>query len=121
MIGARDGLLKLWDRRTLPNPAWTIRGTLPTRAYLLMFAAHNGKVNCAEFSVSDRHILSSGRDNCIRLWDVRKISDFPDSGSSAVVMEYDKHVCGGYNIFSTFFNDERNIVTGMDIMLQWLF
>lgn len=75
------------------------------------FAAHNGKLNCAEYSSSDRHILTSGRDNTIRLWDPRKLSD-PDTGSSSVVMEYNKHLCGGYNIYSTFLNSERNIVTG---------
>lgn len=45
---------------------------------------------------------------------MRKIEDI-SSGSSGVVMEYNKHQCAGYNIYSTFFNSEKNIVTGICI------
>lgn len=38
--------------------------------------AHSSKLNSGQFSLNDIHILTSGRDNTVRLWDMRKIKVF---------------------------------------------
>jgi len=37
----------------------------------MKFDAHTAEVTSAIFSASENHILTTGRDNCIKLWDMR--------------------------------------------------
>jgi len=81
--------------------------------------AHNAKLNSAMFSKNDVHLLTSGRDNAIRLWDVRSLGVHNRDLSrtkptKAIVAEYNKHQCVGYNITAQFYNDEKNIITGSE-------
>lgn len=64
--GGDDGLLKVWDRRTLsesslPNPVGTLAGHMDGVTYIN--ARGDG-----------RHLISNSKDQSIKLWDVRVFS-----------------------------------------------
>eukprot|EP01114_Cavostelium_apophysatum_P021355 TRINITY_DN7431_c0_g1_i1.p1 TRINITY_DN7431_c0_g1~~TRINITY_DN7431_c0_g1_i1.p1 ORF type:complete len:495 (-),score=65.33 TRINITY_DN7431_c0_g1_i1:40-1524(-) len=105
MSGARDGTINLYDTRTLPQPVH-------------VFQAHNAKLNSISFSKDDLRILSGGRDSHLRLWDVRKLQDAVSpnltQSKNALISEYNKHRCSGYNVVCSFYNDENNIITGSE-------
>src|SRR5690606_7923671 len=63
--GCRDGYVRLYDKRT-------------DKKCIMEFLAHGtllkpSKVNYVEFGIDDLMLISSGRDSCIRLWDVRNL------------------------------------------------
>lgn len=90
--------------------------------------AHIGKLNASLFSSEDRYILSSGRDNSIRLWDNRVLSNFNSSLSSksphvsneisknskinskGLIREYTKHTCNGYNVNCCWFSNDKYLL-----------
>ncbi|EGC36119.1 hypothetical protein DICPUDRAFT_151469 [Dictyostelium purpureum] len=123
--GSRYGTMRLWDiREGFKTPLFSIQ-------------AHN-KLNLLHFTKDDRHILTSGRDNAIRLWDIRALVSSPSTkvvglsgsyenpsesnstgGSNdhtkiGIVREYRKHKCVGYNIGCSFINNDRQIVSGSE-------
>jgi COMPASS component SWD3 len=103
--GARDGMIKFWDTRTMDKPVITVQ-------------AHNTKLNSAIFSKSDRHLLTAGRDSTIRLWDIRNLGVYDRNvnkiSTKSILVEYNKHRCVGYNIIAQFYNNENNIITGSE-------
>lgn len=85
----------------------------------MTFRAHINKLNQICFNRDDRLLLSSGRDNAIRMWDLRKLCDkdrmqSTSSISKDVLMEYSGHKCTGYNIAANFFGYEDFILTGSE-------
>ncbi|KAL6057080.1 WD domain, Gbeta repeat domain containing protein [Balamuthia mandrillaris] len=104
--GARDGFLKIWDRRAL-NKSKPVLEVL----------SHEGKVNGALITEDDMCILTSGRDSTLRLWDIRALSHCRHRNASeedGLLRQYKGHRCIGYNVSSCFINDERHIVTGSE-------
>jgi COMPASS component SWD3 len=101
LSGARDGLLKMWDTRVLKTPINSIR-------------AHNSKLNNIECASNDMVILTSGRDNNIRLWDFRRLEQNETHTRTPVLKEFNKHACSGYNIGAHFYNSGKNIITGSE-------
>ena len=65
LVGSRDGIAKMYDLRADPS----------NKGSLFKFRAHNNKLNQIIYNSTDRLLLSSGRDNTIRLWDVRMLRD----------------------------------------------
>jgi WD40 repeat protein len=59
-------------------------------------------------------ILTSGRDNNIRLWDFRRLQQNETHTRTPVLKEFNKHACSGYNIGAHFYNSEKNIITGSE-------
>lgn len=112
LAGARDGIAKLYDIRCDPK----------THGSVMTFRAHNNKLNQIVFNHNDRLMLSSGRDNSVRLWDVRMIQssikafDQHDEYHKIppFLMEYKGHKCQGYNIAASFFGYEDFILTGSE-------
>jgi COMPASS component SWD3 len=101
LSGARDGLMKIWDTRVLKTPVNSIR-------------AHNSKLNNIECASNDLIILTSGRDNNIRLWDFRRLEQNETHARMPVLKEFNKHACSGYNIGAHFYNSQKNIITGSE-------
>ena len=64
--GADDGLVKVWDRRSLrednPKPVGVLAGHVDGVAYI----SPKG---------DGRHLISNSKDQSIKLWDLRKFSD----------------------------------------------
>ncbi|KAJ2338333.1 WD repeat-containing protein 33, partial [Coemansia sp. RSA 2618] len=59
--GSKDQMIRMWDPRT-PKCLATIR-------------QHNNSVTQLEWNKNGRWLLSSGRDCCIKLFDVRKLGE----------------------------------------------
>ena len=59
IAGSRDGIAKIYDLRANPSSSGPI----------LSFRAHSNKLNQVMFNKDDIYLLSSGRDNSIKLWD----------------------------------------------------
>jgi len=63
--GADDGLLKVWDRRTLseenPHPVGVLAG-------------HMDGITFIDSKGDGRHLISNCKDQTIKLWDIRKFS-----------------------------------------------
>jgi WD40 repeat protein len=95
--GTRDGYVTIWDKRDISKS-------------VLSLEAHCSKINTTEFVKEDTYVISSGRDNTIRLWDMRMMNP----GKITPVMKYSSHKCDGYNIPAKIFNDETNIITGSE-------
>jgi COMPASS component SWD3 len=105
VTASRDGYIRYYDKRDITNGK-------PIFKYL----GHSNemgpsKMNSIEFSMDDIRLLSSGRDNCIKLWDIRKISNKETPKSLKV---YESHKCKSYNVSCLFFNNENNILTGSE-------
>ena len=79
-------------------------------------------MNQIQFSKDDDFLLSSGRDSCIKLWDIKKLTkknftiekEYEKFKNESVLKEYNKHKCTSYNVNCMFFNDESNIITGSE-------
>ncbi|XP_025835140.1 DDB1- and CUL4-associated factor 11 isoform X2 [Agrilus planipennis] len=64
--GGDDGLIKVWDRRTLNEENPTPVGTL---------AGHMDGITFIDSKGDSRHLISNSKDQSIKLWDVRVFSD----------------------------------------------
>ncbi|CAB4005840.1 DDB1- and CUL4-associated factor 11 [Paramuricea clavata] len=64
--GSDDGVCKVWDRRTLneerPKPVG-------------IFAGHACGIACIDSKGDGRYLITSSKDQSIKLWDMRKFSD----------------------------------------------
>eukprot|EP00743_Colponemidia_sp_Colp-15_P015429 GILK01018555.1.p1 GENE.GILK01018555.1~~GILK01018555.1.p1 ORF type:complete len:763 (+),score=87.49 GILK01018555.1:273-2561(+) len=103
--GIRDGFAMLWDTRTPIKP-------------VLQFRAHKNKLNSVCFGADDLHLLTSGRDSAIRLWDIRctptSLRESSQISGRSLVREYSDHACSGYNVSCQFMNEDRQVVTGSE-------
>ena len=83
----------------------------PITSYVLLtqFLAHSSKTNHIEVSRSETHILTSARDNSIKLWDLRKCGP-----NLPPLMAYTGHKCVMYPIPGRLYMDERFVLTGDD-------
>ncbi|XP_074644876.1 DDB1- and CUL4-associated factor 11-like [Tubulanus polymorphus] len=63
--GGDDGLLKVWDRRTLSEDHPTPVGTL---------AGHSDGITYIDSKGDARYLLSNCKDQSIKLWDIRKFA-----------------------------------------------
>lgn len=104
LVGLRDGYIKICDART------------KSIAVTKQFKAHNNKLNSVKFNSQNMFLLSSGRDSCLKLWDIRKLPDSNDAdeNSKQCIKEYRGHRCNGYNVLCNFYNKERYILTGSE-------
>ncbi|EGG25031.1 hypothetical protein DFA_03277 [Cavenderia fasciculata] len=109
--GARYGTVRAWDIRQPLKPIFNIQ-------------AHN-KLNSFHFTRDDLYLLTGGRDDCLRLWDLRNIfsdneyktllsTESSQLSKRGIVQEYKGHKCSGYNIGSAFINNDRQIVSGSE-------
>lgn len=110
--GAADGTVKIWDSRMLDNKSDHSNSTCTV-------IAHNGKLNNINWTNDDNKLLTSGRDNVIRLHDLRMLkNEHPknlttnSNGNIKSIQEYSNHDCGSYNVQANFWQDEKMIVTG---------
>ena len=69
LCGLRSGSVKIFDLR---QGSFT-KGLDGIESPIKEFKAHRNKLNSVKFSGNDSHLLSSGRDSLIRLWDYRKL------------------------------------------------
>lgn len=107
----RDGLVKIYDIRQRNSGFETNEFYKPA----IKFKAHNVKLNAVKISKNDRHLLSSGRDNCGRLWDIRNLPSLTDKADeSKAINTYRGHKCEGFNIELSFMNKEKNVITGSE-------
>ncbi|XP_013410755.1 DDB1- and CUL4-associated factor 11 isoform X2 [Lingula anatina] len=63
--GGDDGLVKVWDRRTLSEATPVPVGTL---------AGHSDGITFIDSKNDSRYLLSNSKDQSIKLWDMRKFS-----------------------------------------------
>eukprot|EP00347_Sterkiella_histriomuscorum_P005068 403358022 len=109
VAGSRDGIAKIYDIRCNPSQLGAVQ----------TFKVHSNKLNHINFSNDDRLLLSSGRDNSIRLWDLRFIKQNElysnlNNTQDQYIMQYTGHKCQGYNIAAHFFGYEDLILTGSE-------
>eukprot|EP01132_Coremiostelium_polycephalum_P004124 gene4124-5160_t len=106
--GSRYGSWSIWDTRTdLQKP-------------LIQVDAHN-KLNTLHFTYDDQKLLSSGRDGSLKLWDIRMASKFSKDLKKCLIREYKGHKCTGYNIGCSFVNNDRQIVSGSEDHLLYIY
>lgn len=110
--GARDGFIKMWDRRDMRRRTRSVAD----------IRAHAAKINTLSVALDDRQLLSSARDSALALWDIRLFTNRlkgghaheAREGGKGPVRRYAQHKCNGYNISSTFLNHDRHIATGSE-------
>jgi WD40 repeat protein len=91
LVGSRDGVAKIYDLRSDPC----------SKGPCLSFRAHQTKLNQIVYNSTDSLLLSSGRDSCIRLWDLRYLDNQASSlkefnnkvQSKSFITEYKSHKC----------------------------
>ena len=117
--GAGDGSIKFWDTRLIDSNA-------NQNSCVGSLVAHSGKLNNVKWLKDDRFLLSSGRDDVIRLLDVRMLRNAFETKTDApltrvneelqlskmVVQEYRGHSCSGYNVQAALCDGDATIVTG---------
>lgn len=117
--GAGDGSVKVWDTRLIDSNA-------NQNSCVGSLCAHLGKLNNVKWLKDDRFLLTSGRDDVIRLLDVRMLRNVFESKIDAVmtrvneswqldrmvVREYRGHRCSGYNVQASLMDNDDTIVTG---------
>jgi WD40 repeat protein len=69
LCGLRSGTVKIFDLRV----ASLSKSSEGIDSPIKEFKAHKNKLNSVKFNASDSHLLTSGRDSLIRLWDYRKL------------------------------------------------
>lgn len=113
--GAGDGSIKLWDTRALDlnSTPQSCVGTV---------VAHTDKLNNLQWMKDNRFMITSGRDDAIRLLDMRMLRNDADHLCGPpnqtwhldrlIVKEYRGHSCNGYNIQAALFENDTRICTG---------
>jgi len=120
--GTRDGLLRIYD----------IREDLNSMKPVFSILAHGNfkspsKMNNCEFSMDGVRILTSGRDSKIKIWDLRTLpnsniteEDFKKSQDS-IIQQFNEHKCQSYNVQTTFYNNELQILTGSEDFKAYIY
>ncbi|KAL9657260.1 hypothetical protein ABK040_011481 [Willaertia magna] len=110
--GSRDGYIRMYDIRS--NSTLNDNCLKP----IIKMKTHEGKLNQIVFTSDDRYMLSSGRDNYIRLLDRRKlpcnVTDDLNYIKPLTLQTYNKHKCLSYNVNCTFFSNENYVMTGSE-------
>jgi WD40 repeat protein len=107
----RDGLVKIYDVRQRSVGFSNYEYYKPS----IEFKAHDVKLNAVKLSKNNNKLLSSGRDNCGRLWDIRNLSNITNKiDNSKALNIYKGHKCEGFNIEMSFYNQEKNVITGSE-------
>jgi WD repeat-containing protein 23 len=66
LSGADDGLVKVWDRRTM--------GEFGKAHPVGVFAGHRDGITFIDSRGDDRYFLSNSKDQTIKLWDIRNFA-----------------------------------------------
>ena len=109
IIGLRSGEVKICDSR-IQNKN---NNNQKNVGIIQSFKAHKNKLNTVKLNRNNKYILTSGRDSCLRLWDLRKLPK-ENEENKYFVNEFNKHKCVGYNIECNFCLDENYIMTGSE-------
>eukprot|EP00127_Corallochytrium_limacisporum_P003593 Clim_evm76s150 gene=Clim_evmTU76s150 len=64
LSGSDDSMCKVWDRRALSN-----------KKPIGKMAGHNNGLTCIDPKHDERHFITTSKDQSIKLWDIRKMSD----------------------------------------------
>ena len=75
--GGDDGLVMVWDRRSLRQDNPIPVGVL---------AGHSDGITYIDPKMDGRHLISNSKDQCIKLWDIRKFSSQTAIEQSKVVI-----------------------------------
>ena len=110
IIGLRSGEVKICDSR-IQNKNDKYQKNI---GIVQTFKAHKNKLNTVKLNRNDKYILTSGRDSCLRLWDLRKLPTKDYEQDKYCINEFNKHKCVGYNIECNFYLDENYIMTGSE-------
>jgi len=126
--GSEDGTVRLWDIRK-PGPCVmmfnqhlhnkTKKDTKKRYKYFenanSIQKAHDGAVSSVVFTATGHQILSTGRDNCLRLWDIftgtNQLVNYPGTknvskvGNMMAISTNDKLVYHPNGIFLTIYNN----------------
>lgn len=79
-------------------------------------------MNDVHFLNGDTCILSSGRDNAIRMWDMRKLVTSNSMPVSAIVREYKSHKCASFNVGTVLMGpDDTYIATGSEDKMIYIY
>lgn len=97
----REGVLCGFDLRTSQS--------LFSSVTPIQFPCHTEKANNLQFSEDGYHLLTSGRDSSIHLWDLRRLGP-----GSTPIQTYGSHICQMYPISAKFLYNGRFIVTGSE-------
>jgi WD40 repeat protein len=113
--GAGDGSIKVWDTRLLDSKSHQ-------HSCVGSVVAHSGKLNNIQWLKDNRFLMTSGRDDVIRLLDMRMLPHSSDSSvrplnpdwklDRLVIQEYTGHSCSGYNIQAALYENDSRICTG---------
>ena len=116
--GAGDGSVKLWDARVLDSVS-------SADSCVASLMAHDGKLNNLHWFQDNRFLMTSGRDNFIRVFDLRMLRNIIDSQTppsrqdtaswnrqNLIIREYNHHSCQGYNVQASLYDNDERIVTG---------
>lgn len=99
----REGSIQIYDLRQ------------NSRIPVCHFKGHSSKLNSVKLSWNDRYLLSSGRDNVGRLWDMRMLpSDINTVDTDKVLNTFKGHKCLGYNIEFNYLGKDAYCMTGSE-------
>jgi len=65
--GSDDTLIKVWDRRLF--------GSGPHKGCVGVLPGHLEGVTFIDSKLDGRHLISNGKDHCVKLWDLRLLQD----------------------------------------------
>jgi len=80
--GSDDTLIKVWDRRQFGGESNGCVGVLQ---------GHKKGITFIDSKMDGRYLISNGKDHCIKLWDLRKMTDPASMGAPGGARPYHGH------------------------------
>ena len=82
--GTSDAMIKIWDLKEvrkkttnkLPNSHYYFTFSIFQQKNVADFESHTGSISALSFSENGYYLATAADDNCVRLWDLRKLKNF---------------------------------------------
>lgn len=106
LLGTTRGSVLVLDARQLPAGGAPLAAADAHSSAVATIQTHDAKVSCVDMNVDGMHVLTSGHDSSVAVWDARRLSSrkrrSPGSTSTAGMLHRLAH---GGNVTSAFFSD----------------
>ena len=106
LLGTTRGSVLVLDARQLPAGGAPLAAAAAHSSAVATIQTHDAKVSCVDMNLDGVHVLTSGHDSSVAIWDVRRLSSrkrrAPGSTGTAGLLHRLAH---GGNVTSAFFSD----------------